>query len=84
MGNVKQLVLLQQEQSVFIECEIGTIITHNVQYIQTLQIAAQTILFAEMFKVYLRQLQRVATCPEGLKQIKLIGYHETRAESSVE
>lgn len=56
MGNVKQPVLLQQGQSVFIECEIGTVITHDGQCIQPLQIAAQTILFAETFKVYLRQL----------------------------
>lgn len=47
---------LQQRQSVFIECEIGTVITLDGQCIQPLQIAAQTILFAETFKVYLRQL----------------------------
>lgn len=62
MGNVKQPVLLQQGQSVFIECEIETVITHDDQCIQPLQIAALTILLAEMFKVYFKAagvMQRV-------------------------
>lgn len=82
MGNVKQPVLLQQGQSVFIESEIGTVITHDGQCIQPLEIASQTILLAEMFKVYLRKL--LCCNVSGGAEKKLNFYHETRAESLVE
>lgn len=57
MGNVKQPVLLQQGQSVFIECERRAIITHDDQCVQ---IAARPILLTE--GLFLRQ-----ACPEEVK-----------------
>lgn len=57
-----RLVLLQQGQLVFIECEIGTVITHDDQCILPLQIAALTISLAETFNVYFKAagvMQRV-------------------------
>lgn len=60
MGNVKQPVLFQQGQSVFIECERGAVITHDGQCIRPLQISLQPILLTQ--GIFLRQ-----ACPEEVK-----------------